>query len=235
MNSNGSQGRPPVVAVDGPSGAGKGEVSLFLAKRLGWRIMDSGALYRILACKALDRAVPTDDCAALAEIARDLEVDFAMEDARVQIIHEGLDFGEQIRREEVGLAASQVAKWPEVRRRVVRAQRRQRRPPGLVADGRDMGTEVFPDAELKLFLDASVEARAERRYKQLKSLGFSVSLESLLQSIAERDRQDRTRDHSPLVAASDAIVVDTTDMAREVVCSRVLEIVQTAKLENPRN
>lgn len=235
MSEASSSRKPPVVAVDGPSGAGKGEVSLFLAKKLGWRIMDSGALYRILAHKAISQGVPTDDSAVLAELARDLEVDFSVENHRVQVIHEGHDLGEEIRREEVGVAASQVAKWPEVRRRVVRAQRRQRRAPGLVADGRDMGTEVFPDAELKLFLDASVEARAQRRFQQLKGLGFSVSLDSLLQSIAERDRQDRTRIHSPLVAASDAIVIDTTTMLREAVCDRVYEIVQSAKLPGVGN
>lgn len=230
-----SRGRnPPVVAVDGPSGAGKGEVSLFLARSLGWHIMDSGALYRILAYKALRQGVATDDAHSLSEMARDLEVEFTLDDQRVQIVFEGGDLGEEIRREEVGVAASQVAKWPEVRRRVVRAQRRQRRTPGLVADGRDMGTEVFPDAQLKLFLDASVEARAKRRFKQLKGLGFSVSLDTLLQSIAERDRQDKTRSHSPLVAAIDAIVIDTTSMAREEVCDRVLEIVGAAKLPGTR-
>ena len=224
--------KAPVISVDGPSGAGKGEVSQFLALKLGWRIMDSGALYRILAYKALKNDVATDDPEKLCELAVDLEVGFAITSNRVQVVYEGADLGADIRREEVGVAASQVAVWPEVRRRVVRAQRRQRRAPGLVADGRDMGTEVFPEAELKLFLDASVEARAHRRFEQLKELGFSVSLDSLLQSISERDRQDRTRTHSPLVPAQDAILIDTTSMLRETVKEHVLEIVREANLPN---
>lgn len=217
-----------MIAVDGPSGAGKGDISQFLALALGWRIMDSGALYRILAYKALGSKVSTEDVPRLCELASDMEVSFAVENEKVQIIHGGVDLGEEIRREEVGVAASQLAVWPEVRMRVVRAQRRQRRAPGLVADGRDMGTEVFPDAELKIFLDASVEARANRRFEQLKALGFSVSLEGLLQSISERDRQDRTRTHSPLVAAQDAVVIDTTSMQREAVRERVLELANQA-------
>lgn len=222
--------KAPVIAVDGPSGAGKGEISLFLALTLGWRIMDSGALYRILAYKALQEGVSTDDHAKLSQLAIDLEVNFSSEDRKLQVIFEGMDLGAEIRREEVGVAASQVAVWPEVRHRIVRAQRRQRRAPGLVADGRDMGTAVFPDAELKIFLDASVEARAHRRLEQLKALGFSVTLNSLLQSIAERDKKDRTRTHSPLVAAQDAIVIDTTRMLRETVKEQVLEIVRDANL-----
>jgi len=218
--------KAPVIAVDGPSGVGKGDVSQYLAVTLGWRIMDSGALYRILAYKALGLRVPTDDVPRLCELAADMEVSFSIESDSLQIIYEGADIGDAIRREEVGVAASQLAVWPDVRRRIVRAQRRQRRSPGLVADGRDMGTEVFPDAELKIFLDASVEARADRRFQQLKALGFSVSLDSLLQSISQRDEQDRTRKHSPLVAAKDAIVIDTTSMAREAVRERVLEIIQ---------
>ncbi len=222
--------KAPVVAVDGPSGAGKGEVSLFLALTLGWRMMDSGALYRILAYRALQEGVSTDDHVELSRLALDLEVSFSVEEGKLQVIFEGADLGAAIRREEVGVAASQLAVWPEVRHRVVRAQRRQRRAPGLVADGRDMGTEVFPDAELKIFLDASVEARAQRRFEQLKALGFSVRLESLLQSIAERDQKDRTRTHSPLVAAQDAIVIDTTSMLRETVKEQVLKIVRDANL-----
>lgn len=220
----------PVIAIDGPSGSGKGEISLFLALQLGWRIMDSGALYRILAYKALQNSVATDHPEELCELAADLEVEFAVIGNRVRVICEGADLGADIRREEVSVAASQVAVWPEVRRRIVHAQRRQRRAPGLIADGRDMGTEVFPDAQLKLFLDASVEARAHRRFEQLKELGFSVSLDSLLQSISERDRQDRTRIHSPLVAAQDAILVDTTSMLRETVREHVWDIVLGAQL-----
>ncbi len=226
MNDRLATRKAPVIAVDGPSGVGKGDVSQFLAATLGWRIMDSGALYRILAHKALASKVSTDDVPRLCALAPDMEVNFTIEGDALQVIYEGVDIGDAIRREEVGVAASQLAVWPEVRLRVVRAQRRQRRAPGLVADGRDMGTEVFPDAELKLFLDASVEARAHRRFEQLKALGFSVSLDSLLQSISQRDEQDRTRKHSPLVAAQDAIVIDTTRMARESVREQVLAIVQ---------
>ena len=224
--------KAPVIAVDGPSGAGKGDVSLFLAQTLGWRIMDSGALYRILAYKSLREGVATDDADALAELALGIDVTFVVKGGRVRIMLGGKDVGAQIRREEVGIAASEVAVWPEVRQQVVGAQRRQRRAPGLVADGRDMGTEVFPDANLKIFLDASAEARAHRRYEQLNQLGFSVSLESLLQSIVERDKKDRTRPHSPLIAAPDAVLIDTTNMLRETVRERVLEVIRSADVPN---
>ncbi len=221
----------PVIAVDGPSGAGKGEVSLFLARQLGWRIMDSGALYRILAHQALFERVATDDPERLCELAGDLhEVDFRVHDERVEVFHAGRDVGDDIRREEVGVAASELAVWPEVRHSVVAAQRVHRCPPGLIADGRDMGTEVFPDALIKIFLDASVQARAQRRFEQLKALGFNANLDSLLRSIAQRDRKDRTRIHSPLVPAPDAVLIDTTSMLRETVKDHVLNLVRSMQL-----
>ncbi|MFW6094595.1 MAG: (d)CMP kinase [Pseudomonadota bacterium] len=209
----------PVIAIDGPSGSGKGTISALVAERLGWHLLDSGALYRIVAAVALDRALDLDDGAALAAAARGLRIRF--EGGRVLV--DGRDRTEDIRTEAVSEGASKVAASPAVREAVLELQRAQRRPPGLVADGRDMGTEVFPDAPLKVFLDASPEVRAERRYNQLKNKGLSVSLGALLASIRERDERDRRRAVAPLRPAADALLIDSTDMSIDTVLARVLE------------
>jgi cytidylate kinase len=211
----------PVIAVDGPSGTGKGTVCTHLAHWLGWHFLDSGALYRLVAFQALRQGVGMDDEAGLAHIARQLEARFesgaAGELVKVWLGNE--DASNAVRSEESSLAASRVAAWPAVRIALLEKQRAYRRPPGLVADGRDMGTVVFPDAELKIFLTASPEERARRRYKQLKQKGINVNLAQLLADIAERDARDSQRTISPLKPAPDAIVIDTTGLEVAAVLS----------------
>lgn len=209
----------PILTVDGPSGSGKGTISRRVASRLGWHLLDSGALYRIVAACALDRGIPLDDAADLAGMARGLEIVF--EGDRVSV--DGDDLTLVIRTEEVSQGASRVALLQPVRDAILDLQRALRRAPGLVADGRDMGTVVFPDAPLKVFLDATAEVRAERRYNQLKNKGLSVSLADLLASIKERDARDRGRAVAPLRPAEGAVIVDSTDLSVEQVLARVLE------------
>ncbi|MBX3705452.1 MAG: (d)CMP kinase [Pseudomonadales bacterium] len=212
-------GSIPVITIDGPSGSGKGTVASLLARRLGWHLLDSGALYRIVAAVARERGVPLDDAQALAALARGLEIVFA--DERVFV--DGADLTRTIRTEESSQGASQVAVLQPVRDAILDLQRAQCRPPGLVADGRDMGTVVFPDAPLKVFLDASAEVRAERRYNQLKNNGLSVSLAALLANIRERDERDRRRAVAPLRPAEDSVLIDSTELSIDEVLGRVLE------------
>jgi len=199
---------PPVVAIDGPAASGKGTVAQGVAQALGFHYLDSGALYRLVALKALREAIPVDDEAALATAARQLDARF--EGGAVTL--DGADVAEAIRAEAVGVAASQVAVFPQVRAALVAWQRSFRRPPGLVAEGRDMGTVVFPDAVLKAYVTASAEERARRRYNQLIMKGNSVTLDSLLRDIRERDARDSNRTAAPLKVAADAVVLDTTDL-----------------------
>ena len=206
-----------MVAIDGPSGSGKGTISSRLAGLLGWRLLDSGALYRIVAAEAVARGVDTGDEAALAAMAAALEIDFTDQGTFV----DGEDVTNTIRTEEVSKLASQVAALAEVRGTVLHVQRAMRRPPGLVADGRDMGTVVFPDARLKIYLDASVEVRAERRYNQLKNKGIDASPGDLLANLRERDERDRGRAVAPLRPAEDAIVIDSTELSIDEVLNRV--------------
>ena len=206
-----------MVAIDGPSGSGKGTISSRLAGLLGWRLLDSGALYRIVAAEAVTRGVDTGDEAALAAMAVALEIDFTDQG----IFVDGKDMTNTIRTEEVSKLASQVAALAEVRGAVLHVQRAMRRSPGLVADGRDMGTVVFPDARLKIYLDASVEVRAERRYNQLKNKGIDASPGDLLANLRERDERDRGRAVAPLRPAEDAIVIDSTELSIDEVLNRV--------------
>ncbi len=202
---------PPVIAGDGPSGAGKGTISHMLADTLGWHFLDSGALYRVTGQACLMEGVSWDDHPAVTEVARHLDVSFTTAaDGEVLVACKGVDVSRAIRTEEGGRGASTVAAIPEVRQALLKRQREFRRAPGLVADGRDMGTVVFPDAPLKFFLTASAEERALRRYKQLIAKGESVSLPRLLEDIEERDARDSSREVSPLVAAEDAIIIDST-------------------------
>ncbi|PLW69764.1 (d)CMP kinase [Pseudohalioglobus lutimaris] len=214
----------PVITVDGPSGAGKGTVSHLLAAELGWHFLDSGALYRVTGQACLIEGVSWEDEARVAEIARGLDVSFsAAENGEVLVAYKGKDVSAAIRTEEGGRGASTVAAIPAVRRALLARQRDFRRLPGLVADGRDMGTVVFPDAPLKFFLTASAAERAERRYKQLILKGESVSLPRLLEDIKERDARDSSRAVAPLVPAEDAVVIDSTGADIEQVFAQVMK------------
>jgi cytidylate kinase len=199
---------PPVVAIDGPAASGKGTVAKGVAQALGFHYLDSGALYRLVALKALRQRLAFDDEAALALAARELDASFDGETVRL----DGDDVAEAIRAEAVGVAASRVAVFPAVRKALIEWQRSFRRPPGLVAEGRDMGTVVFPDAVLKAYVTASPEERARRRHNQLIMKGNSITLESLLRDIRERDARDSSRAAAPLKVAADAVVLDTTDL-----------------------
>ena len=203
----------PVVTIDGPSGSGKGTVSRLLAQRTGWHLLDSGALYRLVALAGVSAGLQANDSAAHAGLAERMEVVFAADPlGGERIMLNGREVSAQVRSEAAGAGASRVAAWPPVRAALLARQRSFARPPGLVADGRDMGTVVFPGAQLKIFLTASPEERARRRYNQLKEKDSGVSLAALSLEIAERDRRDSTRSVAPLVAAADAIVLDSTAM-----------------------
>ncbi len=216
----------PVVAVDGPSGTGKGTVALWLARTLGWHFLDSGALYRVLAHHALLAGVPLDDEPRVAALALHLPVSFVEGDGAPRVLLEGEDVTAAIRTEEGGAAASVVAVLPTVREALLARQRAFRQPPGLVADGRDMGTVVFPDAAFKLFLTASAEARADRRYKQLKGKGIDVNLAALLEDIRRRDQRDEQRAVAPLQPAPDAEILDTTTLGIPEVEARVKRLLR---------
>ncbi|MEP5567461.1 MAG: (d)CMP kinase [Halioglobus sp.] len=213
-----------VITVDGPSGAGKGTVSHLLAEKLGWRFLDSGALYRVTGQACLIEGVSWADHQAVTDIARHLDVTFSASDTgEILVAYKGRDVSAAIRTEEGGRGASTVAAIPSVREALLARQRDYLRPPGLVADGRDMGTVVFPDAALKFFLTASAAERAERRYNQLIAKGESVSLPRLLEDIEERDARDSSRSVSPLVPAEDAIVIDSTATSIEQVFELVMQ------------
>ena len=204
----------PVVTIDGPSGAGKGTVSRHLASRLGWNLLDSGALYRLVALAGLRHGLAADERAEHARLAMALDSRFcAKADGSELILLDGEDVTAGVRSEEGGMGASRVAAWPEVRKSLLARQHAFAAPPGLVADGRDMGTVVFPKAALKIFLVASPEERALRRYKQLKGKDSGVSLAALSREIATRDRQDASRPVAPLVPAEDAVVIDSTRLS----------------------
>lgn len=214
----------PVIAIDGPSGSGKGTISRRVAAQLDWHFLDSGALYRLVALAALHHAVALDDQGSLKTLAGHLDVQFQPDEGAVEgrILLEGEDVTEAIRTEECGRAASMVAALSSVRQALLHRQRAFQEPPGLVADGRDMGTVVFPDAELKVFLTASREERARRRHKQLNEKGVSVTLQHILAELAERDARDSGRSVSPLRAAAGAVVIDTTRMGIDEVVAGVL-------------
>jgi cytidylate kinase len=219
----GNQDMPPVITVDGPGGVGKGTVSRILARRLDWHLLDSGALYRLVGLGALGRGIALDDERRLADLALQLDANFSGNGGNNAIIMlDGADVSDAIRTEFAGSAASQVAALPAVRQALLDRQRQFRQPPGLVADGRDMGTVVFPDARLKVFLQASREERATRRYKQLKDKGISVSLEALLKEIEERDARDSGRQVAPMRPAEGAVIIDTTHMGIEEVVDSIL-------------
>lgn len=212
----------PVITIDGPGGSGKGTIAGLLAKRLGWNLLDSGALYRLLAFAARNHGVDYTNEETLTRLAAHLDVQFvAGDDGEQHIVLEGEDVTRSIRGEEIGAGASQVAALPAVRDALLERQRAFREAPGLVADGRDMGTVVFDDAELKVYLTASSQERAERRHKQLLQKGQPASLASLLDEIVARDERDMNRSVAPLKPADDAILIDSTSMSIEEVLERV--------------
>jgi cytidylate kinase len=216
----------PVLTIDGPSGSGKGTVSRLVAQRLGWHYLDSGALYRAIGLAAGWADIDLSDASALVRCAFDTEVGI-VEEVHVEprVVVNGVDATDELRTETAGAAASAIAAIPEVRAALRDRQRAFRQPPGLVADGRDMGTVIFPDAACKVFLTASAEERAERRYNQLKEKGVSVTLDGLLREILARDARDASRAVAPLRPADDAVHVDTTGLPIEAVVERVLALV----------
>ena len=209
----------PVIAIDGPTASGKGTIAERVARALGFGYLDSGALYRLVAWRALQRQVGTADEQGLANLAASMKPRFA--DGRIEL--DGVDVTDAIRHEDVSRAASQVAVHPRVRQALLELQRSRRQPPGLVADGRDMGTVVFPDATLKVYLTASVEARAERRYKQLIEKGFPANIATLSQELRARDARDSGRTASPLKPANDAYQLDSSGLTIEEVVNQVLD------------
>lgn len=208
----------PVITIDGPSGAGKGTAARLIALELGFHLLDSGAIYRILGLAATDAGIELDDIDALVALSNSLDLRFPYNAQDTEIVLNGVSVGNQLRTQAVADAASQVAVHPPVRDALMGLQRRQARDPGLVGDGRDLGTIVFPDANLKIFLDASVEVRAERRYLELIQSGQTVERSAILRDLEIRDVRDRTRKVAPLVPADDAYVIDSSDKtAAEVV------------------
>ncbi len=223
----------PVLTIDGPSGAGKGTVSKLLAKRLGWHFLDSGAIYRALAWAVLSRGVSLVDEEAVSRVAMEMTLEFICNES-VQVLVDGKDVTDELQTEECGRAASTIAAYPKVRQALLEKQRQFLRPPGLIADGRDMGTVVFPDAPYKVFLTASPKVRAERRYRQLKEQGFDVNLDQIINDLEERDRRDRERKEAPLKPAQDAVVIDSSGLTAQQVVDKILALLQKSLTSQPR-
>lgn len=220
-----------IITVDGPSGVGKGTLCHALADKLGFDFLDSGAMYRLTALAAVKKNVALDNEEALAELAAKLDVQFLPEDGEIKVILDGENVGDQIRTNEAGQNASKVAVFPQVRSALLQRQRDFSSPKGLIADGRDMGTVVFPDAQVKFFLDASAEERAKRRVKQLQEKGFNANFDEILAEIKERDCRDRNRAVAPLVPAKEALLLDSTNLSiDEVIAEALAYINQTIKI-----
>jgi cytidylate kinase len=215
----------PIVTIDGPSSSGKGTISRIVASRVGWHLLDSGALYRLVALGGILKDLDPDDVEQHVAIARAMRVEFgSVATGEEKVLLDGKDVTLKIRTEQAGAGASRVAAWPAVRTALTDRQRSFAKPPGLVADGRDMGTVIFPDAQLKVFLTASAEERAQRRHKQLIEKGSAASLAALSREIAERDLRDSTRQVAPLKPAPDALQLDSTGLSIEAVVERVLSL-----------
>ncbi len=217
---------PIVITIDGPSGAGKGTLSQMLASYTGYHLLDSGALYRLVALSALHKGIDLGNEQQVAEIASTLDVVFQVTGNTTHILLAGREVTAEIRQESVSMAASQIAAYPAVRAALLERQREFALSPGLIADGRDMGTTVFPSAQVKLYLTASAEARAERRYKQLVAKGDAVDMSALIKDIKERDERDSNRSVSPLRPAEDAIVIDSTSMTIDQVFAEMLAVIR---------
>lgn len=222
-----SNASPPVITIDGPSGSGKGTVSQLAAKKLGFHLLDSGALYRLTALAATWRGIDWNDEVKVAELAANLNVEFRPGERGTTIYLDGEDATDDIRKEAMSLGSSTVAALPQVRASLLELQKSFQKPPGLVADGRDMGTTVFPAAAAKIFLTASPEERAQRRYKQLMAKGESVSLRALLEDIQARDERDSQRSTSPLKPAADALILDSTSLSIDEVLAAVIDHVKS--------
>ncbi|EKO3564324.1 (d)CMP kinase [Vibrio metschnikovii] len=220
-----------VITVDGPSGAGKGTLCMLLAKKLGFQLLDSGAIYRVLALAAIHHGVDPDSEEALVPLATHLDVEFIAEGDLVKVILEGEDVSKALRKEETGMAASKIAALPRVREALLRRQRAFEQGKGLVADGRDMGTVVFPEAAVKIFLDASAEERARRRYKQLQLKGLDVKFDALLSEIQERDDRDRNRSVAPLRPAEGSLLLDSTTLSIDEVVAQALQYIESKLAE----
>ncbi|WP_343542894.1 (d)CMP kinase [Stenotrophomonas pavanii] len=214
----------PVLTIDGPSGAGKGTISRIIARRMGWHYLDSGALYRAVGVAASWADIDTSDASALVRCTFDTHVQFVEQGDAMRVMVNGTDATDELRLETTGALASAIAAIPEVRAALKERQRAFRELPGLVADGRDMGTVIFPDASYKVFLTASAEERAERRHKQLKDKGVSVSFDDLLREIMARDARDAQRTVAPLKPADDAVLIDTTGIGIDDVVARVMDL-----------
>lgn len=214
----------PVLTIDGPSGAGKGTISRIVARRLGWHYLDSGALYRAVGVAASWADIDTSDASALVRCTFDTKVQFVEQGEAMRVLVNGTDATDELRLETTGALASAIAAIPEVRAALKERQRAFRIAPGLVADGRDMGTVIFPDATCKVFLTASAEERAERRHKQLKDKGVSVNFDDLLREIMARDARDAQRTVAPLKPADDAVLIDTTGIGIDDVVARVMDL-----------
>ncbi len=222
----------PVIAIDGPVGSGKGTISTRLAKRLGWHFMDSGALYRLVAIAAVDANVDAGNRDSLTLIAQNLDFEFKRSEEETIVLLSGVDVSGRLRTELISAMASEVASVKTVRAAMIGRQRAFVRPPGLVADGRDMGTIIFPHADLKIFLTASVRIRANRRYKQLKDKGESVNLRRLFREIEARDDRDMNREVAPLKPAKDAIIIDSTEFCINEVLDQVYKLAKERSLTN---
>lgn len=219
-----------IITVDGPSGAGKGTLCYALAEKLGFALLDSGAIYRVNALAALKSAVKLDDELALAEVARQLDIQFVPKNGEVEILLNGENVSGQIRTQEVADAASKTAVFPQVRAALLQVQQDfAKTEKGLIADGRDMGTVVFPNAEVKLFLDASAEERAKRRFKQLQNKGINGNFAQILAEIQERDFRDRNRAVAPLKPADDALLLDSTELSIEEVITQALQFIESKR------
>jgi cytidylate kinase len=219
-----------IITIDGPSGAGKSTVSLGLANLLGYTYVDSGALYRIVTLEALQKKIAEENEDALVDLCKNLEVTFRTTKGKITILNHGRDVSEQIRFPEISMLASRISARKAVRDQITALQRRIGEKGNLVLEGRDAGTVVFPDAEVKFFLDATPEERGRRRFKELTLKGLSISLEQVTQDIITRDHNDSTRSHAPLKPATDAVIINSSAMTVEAVIARMMEVIQAKKI-----